>query len=140
MAAGKKRQRRKAKPEDEHTIPGPLPRTLLTDLVLDRSLVGERDVIGYLAGQAPDEKVEHLEKVRTEHFWDVEIDCWDVWTDKTRWWVLTNPTNLYSQETFQSLDYTISFHVGIRVRMMSRREGPDADMPHPLDEVWRRLK
>ena len=140
MATKKKHRQKKSKDRTAHVIPGPLPRPLLTELVIDRSLVGERDVISYLAGQAPDETVEHVEKIKSEHLWDVEIDCWDVWTDKARWWVLTNPTNLYSQEAFQSLDYTISFHVGIRIRMMSRRSGPDADMPHPLDEVWRRLK
>ena len=35
-------------------------------------------------------------------------------TTKGRWWVITNPTNLYSQELFPSLDYAISFHVGVR--------------------------
>jgi hypothetical protein len=59
-------------------------------------------------------------------------------TDKDRWWVITNPTNLYSQKHFPSLDYTLSFHVGLMMRVMSgsAREG-EGDAT-PFDEVLRR--
>ncbi len=43
-------------------------------------------------------------------------DVWDVHTDKDRWWVVTNPTNLYSQTLMPSLDYTLSFDVGLMAR------------------------
>jgi len=63
-------------------------------------------------------------------------------TDKDRWWVITNPTNLYSQRHFPSLDYTLSFHVGLMMRVASRSEGPGAGEPQstPFDEVLRRLR
>jgi hypothetical protein len=62
----------------------------------------------------------------------------DVTTDKNRWWVITNLTNLYLQKYFPSLDYTISFHVGLMMRLRSRPEGADSSEPDPFDEVFRR--
>jgi hypothetical protein len=66
-------------------------------------------------------------------------ECWDVRTDKTRWWVITSPTNLYSQELMPSLDYTLSFHVGVMARVAS------ANKPHVneleqlvMADAWRR--
>jgi hypothetical protein len=69
------------------------------------------------------EKVTYLEKVLTEYILGVRHDCWNVQTDKQRWWVITNPTNLYSQELFPSVDYTLSFHLGLMIRMESSRKG-----------------
>ena len=69
------------------------------------------------------EKVTYLEKVLTEHILGVRHDCWNVRTDKQRYWVITNPTNLYSQELFPSVDYTLSFHLGLMLRMESTRKG-----------------
>ena len=40
--------------------------------------------------------------------------------------MITSPTNLYSQEVFPSLDYAISFHVGITARIQSE---PKSDAP-----------
>ena len=65
-------------------------------------------------------------------------EIWDVVTDKNRWWVVTNPTNLYSQKHFPSLDYTLSFHIGLMMRVRSRPEGARSDDPSPFDEVFRR--
>jgi hypothetical protein len=39
--------------------------------------------------------------------------------------VITGPTNLYSQELFPSLDYTISFHIGLMARVRSEPTGTD---------------
>ena len=65
-------------------------------------------------------------------------EIWDVTTDKNRWWVITNMTNLYLQKYFPSLDYTLSFHVGLMMRLRSRPEGADGSDPDPFDEVFRR--
>jgi hypothetical protein len=51
-----------------------------------------------------------------------KYEVWDVHTDKHRWWVLTNPTNLYSQEHFPSLDYILSFHIGLALRIAAQSE------------------
>jgi hypothetical protein len=67
-----------------------------------------------------------------------KIKVWDVITDKDRYWVISNALNLYSQKHFPSLDYTISFHIGLVMRMRSQSRRVDADDPHPFDEVFRR--
>jgi hypothetical protein len=60
-------------------------------------------------------------------------------TEQGRWWVITPPTNLYSQELFPSLDYTISFHIGLMARVMSRSKSS----VEPIEELllaaaWRK--
>ena len=67
-------------------------------------------------------------------------EVWDIHTDKDRWWVITNPTNLYSQKHFPSLDYTLSFHVGLMMRVRSRSEREGEPEPTPFDEVLRRMQ
>jgi len=79
-------------------------------------------IVDYLAHEAHDEAVQHLEKVVTERVMSRDIDVWDVHTDKHRWWVITHPMNLYLQEQFPSLDVALSFHVGLMARVMERRE------------------
>jgi hypothetical protein len=79
-------------------------------------------IVDYLADQAPDETVEHLEKVKSERVLGRRIDVWDVHTDKERWWVITAPTNLYSHRQFPSLEVALSFHVGLTARVMEREE------------------
>jgi len=67
------------------------------------------------------------------------LDAWDVHTDKGRWWVITSPTNLYSQELFPSLDYAISFHVGVTARVMSQPSSGVASAEEAMmASAWRR--
>src|SRR5690349_12490645 len=74
----------------------------------------------YLASQAPDEKVVHLERVASERVIGQDHDVWDVHTNKERWWVITGPTNLYAQTQFPSMDVALSFHVGLMARIQER--------------------
>jgi hypothetical protein len=98
----------------------------------------EQDIANYVEGQARDETVRHVEKIKTEYVLGDAYEVWDVTTDRARWWVITNLTNLYSQQHFPSLDYTLSFHIGLMMRMRSRPQSPDASDPDPFDEVFRR--
>jgi hypothetical protein len=41
------------------------------------------------------EEVVHLEKAASELVGPARHDIWDVHCTSSRWWVLTNPTNLY---------------------------------------------
>jgi hypothetical protein len=75
--------------------------------------------------QKDKERVTFLEKVQTEYVLGEAHDCWNVHTNKTQWWVITGPTNLYSQALFPSLDYTISFHLGLMLRLSSERTGTE---------------
>lgn len=96
------------------------------------------DIRSYVHGQARDEKVLHLEKVKSEVISHVVYDVWDVITDMNRWWVITNLTNLYSQKHFPSLDYTLSFHIGLMMRL--REDSPSADDPfaEQFGQIFRR--
>jgi hypothetical protein len=84
--------------------------------------------------------VTYLERVKTEVVFGTEHVAWDVHTDEpSRWWVITGPTNLYSQELFPSLDYTFSLHVGLMARVASRdaKRAP-LSQRHRLRAAWRR--
>lgn len=117
-----------------------MPVEALGQLVVSDDATEEERVRSYVEWQALDEKVKHLEKVTTEHIFGQPMDVWDVRTNKNRWWVITNPTNLYSQELFPSLDYTLSFHVGVTTRMeqfdMSREHREAHDN---INQLWNRL-
>lgn len=128
-----------AKGDDECAVHDhPIPSELLGRYSPERDPDAEQDIARYVEGQASDETVQHVERVKTEYILGEAYEVWDVTTDKGRWWVITNLTNLYSQRHFPSLDYTLSFHVGLMARLRSRREGPDSLQPDPFDEVLRR--
>lgn len=104
------------------------------------SSVQERQyIVDYVASQASDETVEHLEKIASERALGRDIDVWDVHTDVSRWWVITAPTNLYSQEQFPSMDVALSFHIGLTARVMERSEraAPDEQAEH-FPTAWRK--
>lgn len=97
-----------------------------------------RHVVEYMAGQAPDETVGHAEKVATERLLGEEYSVWDVHTDKGRWWVVKPLTNLYTHDRFKSMDETLSFHVGLMVRMREGEALKAPDRPEPRLERTRR--
>ena len=118
--------------------PGPLPAEALGRYSVERDPHREQDIAAYVEIEAPDESVKHVERVKEEVVLGARYEIWDVTTDKDRWWVITNLTNLYSQRHFPSLDYTLSFHVGLMMRLRSRPEGAHSDEPSPFDDVFRR--
>jgi hypothetical protein len=104
----------------------------------ERDPHSEQDIASYVEIQAPDEEVRNVEKVKQEIVLGNVYEIWDVITDKDRWWVITNLTNLYSQRYFPSLDYTLSFHIGLMMRLRSRHNVANSEDPTPFDEVFRR--
>src|SRR2546422_11429492 len=93
----------------------------------------------YVEVQARGERVTHLEKITTERIGTRRLDAWDVHTGRDRYWVITNPTNLYSQRDFASLDYTVSFHVGVTARVAALQSPPtDTAQQHRFAAAWRR--
>ncbi len=81
-----------------------------------------RSVEDYLYSQSGEDfDVEHVEKLTSEYVLGQQYDVWDAHTNEGRWWVITNPTNLYSQELIKSMDVALSFHVGLMSRMMALR-------------------
>lgn len=98
------------------------------------------EILAYVEGQAH-ERVIHLEKAASELVGPVRHNIWDVHCAESRWWVVTNPTNLYSQADFKSRDVALTFHIGLmlRVEYAQEREVPVA--PEPADLLlgtWRR--
>jgi hypothetical protein len=97
-------------------------------------------ILKYMSGQAPDEPVQLVQKVYSEQLHTVHHDIWDVHTDRGRWWVITNPTNLYSQEQFPNMDLALTFHIGLCLRIpRSEEQPPTALALGPLVACWRTL-
>ena len=117
----------------------PVPADKLGLYSVERDPHSEADIASYVEGQARGEAVQHVERIKHEMILGERYDIWDVVTDKNRWWVITNLTNLYSQRHFPSLDYTLSFHIGLMARLRNRSGRVDADEPSPFDEVFRRV-
>jgi hypothetical protein len=74
-------------------------------------------VTDYMKSQAPDLSVEFVQKVYSENVLNVRHDVWDVHTNVDRWWVITEPTNLYAQEQFPNMDLALTFHIGLSLRI-----------------------
>src|SRR5260221_14047421 len=99
-----------------------------------------QDILNYLESQSTPE-VELLQKVYTERLYSTTHDIWDVHErGGQRWWVITNPTNLYAQDQFPNMDLALTFHVGLCLRI------PRSDRPllresqaEPFLACWRGL-
>jgi len=116
----------------------PIPKDELPQYRVERDFHLEQDIANYVISQAPVEIVQNVEKVKQEIVLGETYEIWDVITDKNRWWVITNLTNLYSQKHFPSLDYTLSFHIGLMMRLRSRPDSANVEEQTPFDEVFRR--
>lgn len=97
-------------------------------------------VIEYMNWQAPDLTVEMVQKVYSENVLHVTHDVWDVHTNKDRWWVITEPTNLYSQDQFPNMDLALTFHVGLCLRIPRSERQKLSNLPvEPFAEAYRYL-
>jgi hypothetical protein len=97
-------------------------------------------VLGYMGSQAPDLTVEFAQKIYSENVLDHRHDVWDVHTNVDRWWVITNPTNLYSQAQFPNMDLAVTFHVGLCLRMPRSEKTKLAEIPiEPFAQCYRYL-
>jgi len=76
----------------------------------------------YFQNELPDEEIILLEKIKTEKVFGKEINVWELHSNEDKYWLITNPTNLYYQDTYGSLDTTISFHIGFTARVMHGTE------------------
>lgn len=101
----------------------------------------ERNIRQYVESQLHDDEdgVTLVQRVGEERVLSRTHLMYDVHTVKGRWWVITEPTNLYDQERFPELDYTLSFHLGLQLRIAqrSRVEAGDDRREH-AEGAWRR--
>jgi len=134
------------KNDDDCIIPPELPKTELRNLVFSQSEHEVQEIVDYIEWQCnkkreteleeygntslEEELVQHAEKIKTERVIGTDYSVWDVHTNISRWWVITNPTNLYSQTLMPSLDYTLSFHIGLMARVQAQREIAGGDELH----------
>ena len=75
------------------------------------------EVREYFEWQAPDLEVTFMQKVYSEAVLNTRHDVWDIHTNKDRWWVITSPQNLYSQEQFPNMDLALTFHISLILRI-----------------------
>ena len=123
----------------DHVLPPGIPIEALPRLVFEQDERSAGEIAEYVEGQSHDEKVLHAEKVITQKILGRQYQCWNVRTDKTRFWVITSPTNLYDQTLFPSLDYTLSFHIGLMARVMARHEPKTGVLQQiTMPAAWRR--
>ncbi len=91
-------------------------------------------IMGYMSAEAPGEIVQFAQKVYSEQVHAVLHDIWDIHTNCGRWWVITNPTNLYSQDQFPNMDLALTFHVGLCLRIPRSEERSLTEFP--LGHSW----
>lgn len=97
-------------------------------------------VTEYMQWQASDLTVTMVQKVYSENVLHVRHDVWDVHTNKDRWWVITEPMNLYAQDQFPSMDLALTFHVGLCLRIPRSQNRKLSDLPiEPFAEAYRSL-
>ncbi len=128
--------------DDDHVIPPPPPPAdRMAQYTVDHDPHSEQDIKQYVETQARGERAKHAEKVKEEIVHRRKYEMWDVTTNKNSWWVITDPTNLYLKKDFPSLDYLLSFHIGLTTRALSQQNKRMGigDEPTPLHEVFRRL-
>lgn len=99
----------------------------------------QEEIRHYVELEAEDEKVTHVQWLRTEYAFGDRHDVWDVRTDKDRYWVISNPTNLYTQTDFVALDQAITYHFGLSVVLAARtrRKPVSAEEEAEAPSAWR---
>ena len=68
-------------------------------------------------------------------------ELYDVHCKSTRWWVMTQPTNLYLQNDFPDVEQALIFHLGLGIIIAERSRGELAatDESH-VTGAWRRYR
>lgn len=91
-------------------------------------------------------EVIHAEKVASERVFGRKHDVWDVHATDGRWWVITNPTNLYPHDDSKvtpSMDRAFAIHIGVMARLAARqsKEAPvDDDEREVAQQSWRKYE
>ena len=94
----------------------------------------------YFQWQAPDLEISFMQKVYSESVLGAQHDVWDIHTNNDRWWVITNPANLYSQEQFPNMDLVVTFHIGLCIRIpRTQRQKVDEQRIIPFGPVFKEL-
>lgn len=101
----------------------------------------ERSVRQYVEGQLRDDEdgVTLVQRVAQERVGARTYSTYDVRTAKGRWWVITDPMNLYDQDSFPEVDQLLTFHLGLGLRLaQSSRVEVEPDRREHAEGAWRR--
>ncbi|WIV59054.1 hypothetical protein [Amycolatopsis nalaikhensis] len=103
----------------------------------------ERDIREYVASQTPREsqdEVTLVQKVGRRRLAGRTHDLYDVWMSSgQRWWVITDMTNLYSQNDFKSLDQVFTYHIGLNIVLQEQfKVQPNEEQTEHVGRSWRR--
>jgi predicted RNA-binding Zn-ribbon protein involved in translation (DUF1610 family) len=85
-------------------------------------------VSSYVESQDRKVKVTFAQKMYVENILGHLHEAWDVHCGRRRYWVITNPMNLYEQKLFPNMDLAITFHVGLCLRMPRSEREPISDL------------
>jgi hypothetical protein len=108
--------------------------------MLPATIEETKHVTDYMVSQAPDLQVTFVQKVYSENILGHVHEVWDVHTNKDRWWVITNPMNLYSQDQFPNMDIAVTFHVGLCIRIpRTDRAQPGSVAVEPFASCYRQI-
>lgn len=100
---------------------------ILGEKMLPHTTEERQYVEEYYLGQSNKVTITFLQKVYSENIIGHRHDVWDVHASDGRWWVITNPTNLYSQTQFPNMDYAVTFHMGLCIRIPRTEQQQDTD-------------
>jgi hypothetical protein len=101
-----------------------------------------RAIRDYVNGQSPpDDQAGLVQSVRGQRILGRTHEVFDVHCSKTRWWVITDPMNLYLQTDFPEAEQALIFHIGLGAFLAerSRAELPIEDEEH-VTAPWRRYR
>lgn len=109
----------------------------------DLGEVEERHIRQYVESQSPNrEKVTLVQKVGSHRIMGRVHEIYDVHTrTKKRWWVITDPTNLYLQKHFPEAQEALIYHIGLGIYMAERSRAEMDDGEQELvSPAWRRFR
>ena len=87
----------------------------------------ERRIRDYVNTQSPaDDKADLVQKVGSRRILGRARDVYDVHCEHSRWWVITDPTNLYSEDDFPAMEQALIFHIGLQL-FLAERERTDIE-------------
>jgi len=103
----------------------------------------ERSIRDYVNSQSPeDNQAVLVQKVGSRRVLGHRRDLFDVHCAQSRWWVITDPTNLYSQDDFPQIEQALTFHIGLGAVLAERSRSAleDAEIEAQVASSWRRFQ
>ena len=108
---------------------------------VSRARARKRQYVEKQSFDVPDDPVESVELVKRHRVLGEPYEVFDVRCARSRWWVITNITNLYDQDEFRTADYAFSFHLGLMLRLWERDRVTTEDEPRSVSErAWRKYQ